>query len=159
MTRRDRIKAAAAAAARTFCDEFPGQAPDDNWATTAYEYDTANLRPADGSYGDVYWPTFEAMVNAINKRRAQQPRIRRPRSVMSPRYHTIKVVIEVTGYGTNDECRVAPILRSIAASISGTGLEMTGAQALKAIYKLQEELRGTEAQVEAVATEFGLGGG
>ncbi len=78
---------------------------------------------------------------------------------MSPKYHTIKVVIEVTGYGTNDEVRVAPILRSIVASISGTGLEMTPRQALRAIYKLQEELRGTEGQVEAVATEFGLGGG
>jgi hypothetical protein len=77
---------------------------------------------------------------------------------MSPKYHTIKVVIEIVG-DTTGENHTAPILRSMVAVISGTGLEMTSTQALKAIYKLQEELRGTEAQVEEVATEFGLGGG
>lgn len=80
---------------------------------------------------------------------------------MSPKYHQIKVVIEVTSLEriNVEGCAVSPTLRSEVASISGTGLEMTSAQALQAIYLLQEALRGdVEQQVEVVAEQFGLGG-
>lgn len=76
MTRRDRIKQEAAKDARTYCDDFPGEAPNRAWAEGARD---ALLIGTE--FDATYWPTFEAMVNAINKRREQAPRVRRPRSV------------------------------------------------------------------------------
>lgn len=78
MTRRDRIKAAAAKDARTHCDDFPGEAPSRRWAEGVMD-SALFLSAAD--FDATYWPVFSATVDAINKRREQSPRVRRPRSV------------------------------------------------------------------------------
>jgi hypothetical protein len=80
VTRRDRIKAAASAAASCYVEQFPGQTPTVDHAAKLYHTIHASL-VSNADFDATYWPTFEAMVNAINKRREQAPRVRRPRSV------------------------------------------------------------------------------
>jgi hypothetical protein len=101
VTRRDRIKQEAAKDARTYCDDFPGEAPNRAWAEGARD---ALLIGTE--FDATYWPTFEAMVVAINKRRASQARKRRARAIQMNDEEWAKVVAaagaEAVAPGTSD---------------------------------------------------------